>query len=71
MIPKNPKIGEVFESHNTHYEVTSLNADGTFNSKVLIGYVPNTVIDEEAIKEIKAVVEKKKAPAKKPTTKKK
>lgn len=70
MIPKKPKIGDVFADSNAHYEVIALNEDGTFNSRLLIGYVPDTVIDEETVKEMKKAVEKK-APAKKPSTAKK
>lgn len=74
MIPKDPKIGDVFETNNTYYKVLSVNGDGTFVSEIQIGYIPTTVINDETVEEMKKVVEKKtttKAPTKKPVSKKK
>jgi len=68
MIPTNPKIGEIFTDNGAYYEVVSHNENGTFNSKILPGYVP-PVKKEEKVAEVKAPV--KKAPTVKATTKKK
>lgn len=73
MVKKGMKVGEIFEDHGGYFKVLKVNADGSYFSEMQIGYVPDLTINEETIAELKEVVKTpvKKAPAKKPTTKKK
>lgn len=79
MVKPDMKVGDIFQMGNGYYKVLQVNGDGTYISQLQVGYVPDTVINDETVAEMKVAVEKKaevktpvkKAPVKKAPTKKK